>query len=84
MSRAYWMQAQVEMFAAKKSLRIVAYHLEPEDYSNWFRDIEDDRLSYHPIPYDREWIEREYLPRLRYLAKCLRKGVMPVERAEHN
>lgn len=45
-SRAYWMQAQVEMFAAKKALRIVAYHLEPEDYRNWFREIEDDRLSY--------------------------------------
>ena len=82
--RAYWMQAQVEMFAAKKNLRIVAYHLEPEDYRNWFREIEDDRLSYHPIPYDRDWIEGEYLPRLRYLAKCLRKGVIPVEGAEHS
>lgn len=82
-SRAYWMQAQVEMFAAKKALRIVAYRLEQEDYGNWFRDIEDSRLSYHPIAYDLVWIEREYLPRLEFLADCLRKGVMPVERAEH-
>lgn len=80
-SRAYWMQAQVEMYATGKRLRIVAYRLEPEDYENWFREIDPDRLSYHPIPYDQEWIEREYLPRLKYLAWCLRKGVMPIDGA---
>lgn len=80
-SRAYWMQAQVEMYATGKRLRIVAYRLEPEDYDNWFREIDPDRLSYHSIEYDPEWIEREYLPRLRYLAQCLRKGGMPVDGA---
>lgn len=80
-SRAYWMQAQVEMYTTGKRLRIVAYRLEPEDYDNWFREIDPDRLSYHPVKYDPEWIEYEYLPRLRYLARCLRKGVMPVDRA---
>lgn len=75
--RAYWMQAQVEMFATKKKLQIVAYRLEPEDYRNWFREIDPDRLSFHPIEYDAKWIETAYLPRLRVLAMCLRKGVMP-------
>lgn len=79
LTKAYWMQAQVEMFAAKKSLRIVSYRLEPEDYQNWMREIDPNRLSFHPIDYDAEWIEQKYLPRLRYLALCMRKGEMPVD-----
>lgn len=78
-SMAYWMQAQVEMHAARKNLRIVAYNLEPDDYKNWFREIDADRLSYHKIEYDHAWVENEYLPRIRYLAHCLRKGVFPID-----
>lgn len=78
-SKAYWQQAQVEMFAAKKPLDIVAYKLEPEDYANFFNPIDPGRLSIYPIDYDREWIEQEYLPRLRYLAWCLRRKRWPRE-----
>ena len=80
-SRAYWMQAQVEMFAAEKAMRIAAYRMEPEDYRNWFRPIDPDRLSFWPVGYEPGWIEQDYLPRLAYLAWCLRKGVWPREDA---
>lgn len=78
-TKPYWMQAQVEMFAAQKPLEIVAYHLEPEDYRNWMRGVEDGRLSRHPVEYDQEWIKMQYLPRLRVLVKYLKRGAWPSE-----
>jgi len=78
-SKAYWQQCQVEMFAAKKQCRIVAYRLLPEDYINWFNPIDDTRVTYHPIDYDPVWIKEKYLPRLKHLAWCLRKGRWPRE-----
>lgn len=77
---SYWQQAQVEMYAAKKPLVIEAYQLLPDDYQNWFNAIDPDRITTHPVEYDPVWIKTEYLPRLRYLAKCLRKKVFPNER----
>lgn len=76
-SKAYWQQAQVEMYAAQKRLDIVAYHLTEEDYRNYFNPIDPDRISVHPVEYDPAWIQEEYLPRLRYLARCLKKGGWP-------
>lgn len=78
-SKSYWQQAQAEMYAAKKPLEIVAYHLIESDYQNWLSPIDLDRLSHHPIDYDGKWINEKYLPRLCYLAKCLKKGVWPNE-----
>lgn len=84
LSRAYWMQCQVEMYASgrlhrRKECRIAAYRVEPEDHINWFRPIDADRLRLLPVAYDPDWVGRIYLPRLKYLAKCLRKGVWPRE-----
>jgi hypothetical protein len=76
-SASYRMQAQVEMFAAKKPLTIQAYRLMDDDYRNFFNAIDENRLSAHPIEYDPEWIKNAYLPRLVYLAKCLRKKRFP-------
>lgn len=76
-SPAYWQQAQVEMFAAKKPLEIVAYRLTDDDYTNWLQPIDPDRLSRWPIAYDREWVGCKYLPRLLHLADCLKKGGWP-------
>lgn len=81
-TRPYWMQCQVEIFAARKGCEIVAYHLEPEDYVNWFRPIDAGRISHHPIPYDAAWVNEQYISRLRTLAKCLKKGVFPHESAD--
>lgn len=76
-TKAYWMQAQVEMFATRKKLRIVAYRMTEEEYKNYFLDIDRERITFHPIEYDAAWIEDEYLPRIVYLAHSLRKGKMP-------
>lgn len=78
-SKPYWMQTQVERYAGRKPVTILAYKLEPEDYHNWFRPIDRNRLAEYPIEYDAEWIERQYLPRLEYLAWCLKKGAYPDE-----
>lgn len=77
LSKAYWQQAQVEAYAGKKPVDIVAYHVTIEDYRNWFLPIEDARLETHAVQYDSAWIDAVYLPRLRYLAQCLREGVWP-------
>lgn len=79
-STAYWQQAQVEMYATGKKCRIVAYRVTDEDYKNYFLPIDPERLSFHPIEYDEAWVKEKYLPRLRYLADCLRKGVWPDEK----
>lgn len=78
-SKSYWQQAQVEMFAARKPLVINAYRVTEEEYKNYFLPIDPERLSEHPIEYDRAWIKEQYLPRLKILARALRKGVYPVE-----
>lgn len=82
-SKAYWQQCQVEMFASKrwwnkrKRCRIVAYQTTEADYNNFFLPIDGERLSFHPIEYDAKWIKTQYLPRLKYLAKCLRAKKWP-------
>lgn len=76
-SKAYWMQCQVEQFAAGKPCEIVAYRLTDAEYQNYFLPIDGGRITRHAIPYEKDWIREAYLPRLRYLAGCLRKGVWP-------
>lgn len=76
-TRRYWQQCQVEMYAAGKRCRIAAYHLLPEDYQNYFNPVDPARITLHPIQRDGEWLEREYLPRLEYLAWCLKKRRTP-------
>lgn len=84
-SNSYWMQCQVEMFASgchfrhRKNCKIASYQVEPEDYLNWFRPIEDKRLSFWPIEYDRDWVQEAYLPKVKYLARCLKSGTWPKE-----
>jgi len=77
-SKAYWRQAQVEMYAMKTDkLFIVFYELTERDYKNYFSEIETGRIKFLPVEYDLNFIENEYLPRLKYLNKCLKDGVMP-------
>lgn len=86
-SKAYWQQCQVEMLASgwglrrRKECRIAAYRMTEAEIQNYFLPIDMGRMSFHPIPYDEEWVERAYLPRLRYLAKCLKTGQWPREEA---
>lgn len=80
-SKAYWRQAQVEMFAYVKRLYIAAYRLTEDDYRNYFRPIDAERLQFLPVAYDAGFIDNEYLPRLQYLGRCMEEGRMPD--AEH-
>nr|DAL40403.1 MAG TPA_asm: Exonuclease [Caudoviricetes sp.] len=76
-SRAYWMQCQVEMFATGKKCVIDAYALLPEDYENYYNPIDPNRLEHFPVEYDKNWIESKYLPELEYFADCLKKKIIP-------
>lgn len=89
-STAYWQQAQVEMFVYQekskewflppfKELYIVSYGLnEDEYYLDWDEiEVDPDRIIYHPVAYDKAWIKGEYIPKVRELARALKKGKFP-------
>lgn len=85
-TKAYWQQCQAEMFASgyglfrkRKFCRIVAYRVTEDELLNYFLPIDANRLTQHKVDYDAEWVENCYLPRLRYLSKCLRTGHWPQE-----
>lgn len=77
LSKAYWMQTQVEMWATHKQCVVITYRLTEEDYRNYFLPIDPDRVGKIPVAYDAEWIRDQYLPRVKFLARCLRKGTAP-------
>ena len=73
----YKQQVLVQMYATGgKDAYIVSYGLTEGDYLNYFNEIEPDRIQFHKIEYDEDFIE-EYLERLKRLSDCLEKGVMP-------
>lgn len=77
-SKQYWRQAQVEMYAAKiYKLFIVSYGLTENDYINYFNEIDKERIKLIQIEYEKDFIEKEYLPKLKILTRCLEKGVFP-------
>lgn len=78
-SKAYWQQCQVEMFATRKLCRIVSYQLTDAEYENFFLPIDKDRIAVWPIERDNEFLRCEYLPRLAYLAGCLRRRETPTK-----
>ena len=76
--KKYIDQVNVQMFASGiHEADIVAYGLEPEDYKNYLRDLDPRRLQEIPVIYDLKWLETVYLPKLRTLADCLKRGVFP-------
>ena len=77
--RGYWMQCQVLMYALRRrKCSLWLYVLNDDEYDMpYFAEADAGRLRRFEIPYDAEWIKREYLPRLRVLARCLKKGVWP-------
>lgn len=87
---AYWRQAQVEMYAYKKmqeelelpefkKLYIVSYPLYPDEYYKEWEEVEidDNRIKFQEVEYDKQFIKGEYLPKLKELAKALKKGKAP-------
>lgn len=74
----YKRQVWVQMYAARlKKAFVVAYGLTQEDYKNYFLPIDDERLQLIPIEYNADFIDNQYLPKLRYLAWCLDCGKLP-------
>lgn len=78
-SKAYWQQCQVEMFATRKQCRVVSYQLTDAEYENFFLPIDKDRIAVWPIERDNEFLRCEYLPRLAYLSGCLRRRETPTK-----
>lgn len=76
--KRYVQQVLVQMYASKlRNAKIIAYGLSEADYRSFFNPIDVERRSEYTIEYDEQWINEVYLPRLRYLAKCLREGRFP-------
>ena len=72
-------QVQVQMFATGfRKAKIIVYGLKEEDYDNYFNPIEADRRSEYVIEYDERWINEVFLPKLKYLAECLKEGRFPI------
>lgn len=77
-SKQYWRQAQVEMYASRiYDLYIVAYALVEEDYKNYFNKIDKNRIKKFKIDYEGDFIQKEYLPKLKVLTECLKRGIFP-------
>jgi hypothetical protein len=69
---------QVLLFATGfRQAKIIAYGLKEEDYDNYFNPIDPGRRSEFSIEYDEEWINKVFLPKLNYLAQCLKEGTLP-------
>lgn len=78
-SKDYYGQVQVQMYASGiHRACIVSYGLVSEDYKNFYRPIDRNRLHIHEIEYDEEFI-RKYKKRLAYLSNCLDTGAFPRE-----
>ena len=78
MPKKYINQVQVQMFAfGICRAKIVIYGLTEEDYDNYFRPIDLDRRFVEDVPYNETWIREVYLPKLTYLAQCLKEGRFP-------
>lgn len=74
----YKRQVWVQMYASGiRKAYIVAYGLVEDDYKNFFNEIDKDRLELIPIEYNEQWIHTEFLPKLRVLVDCLKRGIMP-------
>ena len=78
MPKKYIQQVQVQMFASGlRKAKIIVYGLKEEDYDNYFHEIDPGRRDEIVITYDEKWIAEVYLPKLKYLAECLKEGRFP-------
>lgn len=89
-STAYWQQCQVEMFVYRsmseqwflpplKELYLVSYALAPDEYyvEDGEVEIDENRIIFHKVKYEKSFIKGEYLPQVRELAKAMKKGKFP-------
>lgn len=73
----YREQVLAQMFATGiKNAYIVSYGLTEGDYLNYFHEVDIERIQYHKIEYDEDFIAK-YLERLKQLGSYLEKWEMP-------
>ena len=78
MPKKYIQQVQVQMFASGlRKAKIIVYGLTEGDYDNFFHEIDCTRRDEVVVPYDERWVKEVYLPKLTYLAECLKRGILP-------
>lgn len=78
MPKKYIEQVQVQMFVSGlKTAKIVVYKLLESDYKNFFAEIDEDRIKIIDVPYDEDFINNKYLPKVKFFAECLERGVIP-------
>lgn len=78
MPKKYIQQVQVQMFASGlRKAKIIVYGLQEDDYDNYFHEIDPRRRDEIVITYDEQWIREVFLPKLTYLAECLKEGRFP-------
>lgn len=79
----YKRQVWVQFYATElKKAYIVAYGLIEEDYRNFFNDIDDNRLSMFEIEPNPKWIDKTFLPCLKYLVDCYNRKIFPTNRGK--
>ena len=76
----YINQVEVQMYGSGIHKAFIdAYGLLENEYDNYLCEIDSERLLQLEIKYDKEWINNVYLPRFKYLEKCLEDGRFPTE-----
>lgn len=79
MPKKYINQVQVQMFATGfRKAKLIVYGLTEGDYDNYFHPIDEGRRSEYVIEYNEKWINEVFLPKLTYLAECLKEGRYPI------
>lgn len=75
----YWRQCQALMFSSKKRIcELWVYEVSEEEYeAPYFAEIDENRLKKFIIEYDENWIKEQYIPRVKYLANCLKRRIYP-------
>ncbi len=90
-TKDYWMQCQVEMFVYQElcsewflpgfqKLILVNYPLHDNEYEVLEGQVEvyEKRIQMQEIEYDKGWIKAEYLPKVKELARALKKNKRPL------
>lgn len=80
----YRRQVNVQMYGKLREegrlpvAEVISYGLREEDYKSFFNPIDKARIKHHPVVYDGGFVNA-FLVRVKYLKKCLEKGVFPDE-----
>lgn len=73
----YIRQVNIQMYATNLSGKIIAYGLTERDYKNFLLEIDTARISIFDVERDENFIKNEWLPKIKYLADCLKGGKFP-------